>query len=289
LVQSFEVIDEKVGPDRYIAHMTFRFDGAAVTRAFRDFGVTRTVAESPPVLVLPVLDKGGETLLFELDNGWRDAWQAAAADAGLVPVVVPIGDLADIAAIDAARAVAGDAAALAAIAARYGTGSVAVAIARLPADGAVPDALAVDLTVRRGGGVDVGNASYPAMAGEEASLEALFTAAARGTIGRLEDAWRAGNLIDTGTETVIAIEVPVAALGDWTDVDRRLAGVGSIRAIGIDAMGAKAISLNVTYVGDGARLASALAAAGLDLRREADVWVLRKASSGAAADTVIVE
>lgn len=287
LVRSFEVADEKVAPDRYIASLTFHFNEPMARQTFSDMGASRTVTTSPPVLVLPVLETDGAPLLFELDNGWRDAWRDAVAWSGLVPVVVPIGDLQDIASIDAARALAGDPAALDAIARRYGTGTVAVAVARVPTGGVVPDALAVDLTVRQGGGAEVGGASYALPDGAEPSLGALFEAAARGTVARLEDAWRAENLVETGTETAMAIEVPVASVGDWTDVNRRLGGVGSIRRVDIAAMGAKAISLTVRYVGDEGRLASSMAAAGLVLAREADVWVLRR--SGATADTVIVE
>jgi len=287
LVQSFEVIDEKIGPDRYIAHLTFNFNEALVRQTFRELGAIRTVETSPPVLVLPVLDQGGERLLFELENGWRDAWQRVAAGSGLVPVVVPVGDLEDIAAIDAARAVAGDAGALARLAGRYGTGSVAVVEAHVPADGTVPATLGVDVTMHRSITAEVSSAGFGLAEGTEPTLDDLYAAAAQGVVDRLEAAWRADNIVDTGTETAMRLEVPVGAVGDWVDTTRRMAGVGAIRRTEIAAMSAKAVSLVVHYVGDEAQFGAALGAAGLALQREADVWVLRR--TGASPATVIVE
>jgi hypothetical protein len=287
LVQSFEVIDEKVGPDRYIAHLTFNFNETLVRQTFRDLGASRTVETSPPVLVLPVLEQGGARLLFELENGWNDAWQRVAAGSGLVPVVVPIGDLQDIAAIDADRAVAGDADALAKLAGRYGTGTVVVVEAHGPADGTVPTTLVVDMTTHRGVTVETGSATFGSPEAGESTVEALYASAAQGVVDRLKAAWRAGNIVDTGVEAVMRLEVPVGAVGDWIDVTRRMAGVGTIRRTDIAAMSAKAVSLVVYYVGDEARLGAALGAAGLALQREADVWVLRR--TGATPATVIVE
>ncbi len=285
LVQSFQVEGEKVAPDRYIAELTYRFDGAAVRRLFEASGVTHVVAESPPILVLPVFDTGAGLLLFELGNVWREAWQAMPSVQGLVPVVVPIGDLADLAAIDAEQAVAVSPEALAAIAGRYGTASVAVALARLRGDpGAPPTGLDVTLTVRRGGRTEVGAATYtpPPEAGEDVAA-VLLGAAIEGTLRSLEDSWRDENLVDVGTEATLAVEVPVSGLTDWLDVDRRLASVGLVRGVRITVMGVKVISAELRYVGDQPRLVAALADAGLGLERDADLWIMRAVTGGEPA------
>ncbi|MEX2649990.1 MAG: DUF2066 domain-containing protein [Alphaproteobacteria bacterium] len=284
LVQSFQVASEKVAPDRYIAELTYRFDGPAVRRLFEASGVTHVVAESPPVLILPVLDTGAGLLLFELDNGWREAWQAMSSVQGLVPVVVPIGDLADLAAIDAEQAVSASPEALAAIAGRYGTASVAVAVGRLGGIPGSPTGLDVTLTVRRGGGTEVGAAAYapPPGAGEDV-VASLYGAAIEGTLRSLEDSWRDKNLVDVGTEATLAVEVPVSGLAGWLDVDRRLASVGLVRGVRITVMGVKVISAELRYVGDQTRLVAALADAGLGLERDADLWILRAATVGEPA------
>ncbi len=281
LVQSFEVTEEKVAPDRYIARLIYHFDGPGVRRAFQGAGITRIAAASPPVLVLPVIDDGIQPRLFELENPWRDAWHAAVARPGLVPIVVPLGDLNDIATIDAALAIGGDAAALGAVAERYGTGSVAVAVARVEPTGEI----AVTLTVHRGRTTNLDMASYPAtadavdpgaVAGEVSAPP--YEAAVVGTLARLEESWRAESLVDTGVSAALTVEVPVAGLADWRDVKRRLATVGLVREFVVDVMGVKAFTVTLSYGGDEARLASALGAAGLDLAREADLWVLRRAT-----------
>lgn len=272
LVQSFEVTEEKVAPDRYIARLIYRFDGPGVRRAFQGAGITRIAAASPPVLVLAVIDDGVQPRLFELENPWRDAWHAAVARPGLVPIVVPLGDLTDIATIDAAMAIGSDAAALGAVAERYGTGSVAVAVARVEPTGEI----AVTLTIHRGRTTNRDMASYPADAAGGTVPASPYEGAVVGTLARLEQSWRAESLVDTGVSTALTIEVPVAGLADWRDVERRLATVGLVREFVVDVMGVKAFTVTLSYGGDEARLASALGAAGLDLAREADLWVLRR-------------
>src|SRR5262249_23772346 len=82
-----------------------------------------------PVLILPVYQRGTEAVLWEEPNPWRDAWAQSPAPSGPVPLSVPLGDIGDVGAIDAAKARAGDAEALAAVARRNDTEDAIVALA----------------------------------------------------------------------------------------------------------------------------------------------------------------
>ena len=74
----------------------------------------------PPVLVLPVLTSGGKNLLFEDGNTWLAAWNQHRPADGVVRLVLPLGDAADVAAISGDEALAGNSAKLQALATRYG-------------------------------------------------------------------------------------------------------------------------------------------------------------------------
>ena len=84
---------------------------------------------SDPVLVLPVWRDESGAILWDDPNPWRDAWLSAEREPGLVPVVLPEGNLKDLQTIDAAQASERDAERLTAIAGAYGAKQVLVAVA----------------------------------------------------------------------------------------------------------------------------------------------------------------
>jgi hypothetical protein len=134
LIRDFDVAEEKTSAVRYLAKLTYRFKPRAVRSFLRDARVPFAETRSKPVLVLPLFDFEGERLLWDDPNPWREAWYAAPAKGGLVPFVVPYGDLRDFADIDAANALEGNKVRLALIGARYGTAWTMVVLARLSVD-----------------------------------------------------------------------------------------------------------------------------------------------------------
>lgn len=97
LVQDYEVYDEKLSTVRYIATYNFRFKGPEVRRFFSGTGLDYADVVSQPTLVLPYYQKGSQTLLWSHSNLWMQAWARTTEDVnGLLPLVVPMGDLPDI-------------------------------------------------------------------------------------------------------------------------------------------------------------------------------------------------
>src|SRR6185369_10293232 len=86
--------------------------------------------------------------LFEDRNPWREAWAKRPPRDTLMPIVVPLGDLKDIADLDAKQAMAGDVRRLEALARRYGATDTAVAVAQVSLDPATAKPT-VALTVTR--------------------------------------------------------------------------------------------------------------------------------------------
>lgn len=115
MVTGFQISQEKMASDRYIARMAFRFDPRAVDRYFagvnggfvqEDSGDNQEgVAEQPAfvpaqsVLVIPFYQTTRETVLWEDTNMWRHAWDAHANTIlpnAPVRFVVPMGDANDM-------------------------------------------------------------------------------------------------------------------------------------------------------------------------------------------------
>ena len=140
LIVGTEVEQESIKKTSYSARLTYRFDAEAVRRLFGGLGLRFTEAVSRPLVVLPVLGEGEGARLWADPNPWRVAWANHWAPGGLVPLLVPLGELQDLAAADAPEALAGDAAALAEIAGLYGAGGTLVAQASLGGDPAAGEA-----------------------------------------------------------------------------------------------------------------------------------------------------
>ena len=271
LVRDFEVANERSSTVRYLADYTFRFRPDGVRRLLGDAGVPYAETVSKPVTVLPVLRRAGVAVLWNDPNPWRDAWANLKAPAGLVPLVVPLGDAGDIAAIGADQAVAGDAAALGAIAALHGGGDVLIAQAT------IGDGGQLDTTIRRGSGgtlAQVSAATYRPNPGEsEADLMARAVAAADAEV---EEAWKRQNLLSGGSQAVLTAAVSLGSLADWLYVRDRLNGVAGLERSELVALSKQAARVELHYAGDPARLQLALAQRDLVLSGGGTDWTLRR-------------
>jgi hypothetical protein len=213
--------------------------------------------------------------LWDDPNPWREAWHSAVPVDGLVPIVVPPGDLADIGEISAEQAVRGRSDRLRAIAGRYGASDVALALAT-PAVGTGGSARALQVTTTRfglGGSERTTVRNYSAT-GDQA-LEDLIVSAARSTSDQIQEEWKQENLLRPDAEAELIAAVPVSDITDLVDVERRLSGIGVVRRVVVVSVTRSEARLRLQYVGDRDRLAIALAQKDLSLVGENERWTLR--------------
>ena len=275
LVQGFEVADERVGPNRYIASLTFHFKPGAVGRLLRGNGIPYAESASQPLVAVPVYQRGKEFMLWEDGNAWREAWANLPPSDSLVPVIVPIGELADLEIVDADQARAGDRERLDRLAERYGAGEAvvieAVADSELPLN--VPK---VSVTVSRyqGEGVRLGGGTYSGMAWD--TLETVLAVAAAATRAQLENEWKEANLLRFDREDSLAVDIPLTGLADWIDIKNQLGRLALVRELEIAALSPRFARVVLHYLGDSQQLAGALARHDLALAREADLWILHR-------------
>lgn len=96
LINDFEVTNEQLSTIRYVGTYTFRFKDSEVRKFLSTRNMSYTDVASKPVLVLPFYQIGTRTVLWDEENLWKNAWAQAKTFEGLVPVMVPIGDLEDV-------------------------------------------------------------------------------------------------------------------------------------------------------------------------------------------------
>jgi len=221
MVLGFEVANERSSAVRYVASMTYAFDPGRVRGLLTALGVPFAETRSLPVLVISILDSGGGPVLWEEPNPFRTAWTNTVIQTGLVPFIVPYGDIADIRDLTTAQALEGDAGPLGRIAERYGARDVVVVRATPRAAGAV------EVSAQRIGptGFDttlIETVSPPADVEGPVDDQARYLAAIDRTVTMVEDAWKTDNLIRGGLESRVTVTVPIDSMRRWLAVREAL-------------------------------------------------------------------
>ena len=294
MVAGFAIDRELVSTTRYRALLTVDFDPAEVRRLLRESGIAYAETVSKPVLVVAVQRDPGGILLWEDGNRWRRAWEERPPHGGLVPILLPLGDVIDLGTVDAAQALASDADALTALAALYGTSEVAVAVAGLSgsdavakpsapaaqgAEGADNDApaagRALTLSLRRIA-ADESQAIQKTLIGRAGESErALLRRGTDWVITLLEDDWKDTNLIRYDEQRALRATVPIAGLGEWVSIQQSIAALAMVASVEIDSLSLREGRVTLRYHGTEDQLRLALGQNDLDLAPEADEWVLR--------------
>ena len=281
LVYGIEVHNERTSVTRYLASLTVSFAGDSIRGLLQAAGVPFTETPARPALVLPVYSSAGARILWDDPNPWRAAWDDVVGRDTLAPVVLPNGDLTDVALIGAAQAVAGDRARLDAIANRYGVLDVLVAEAtvRFEIGSRTPS---VDVVLRRSGasGEGVTIEGYRGQPGE--TVPELLARAVQEIANGREERWKRETLLQFGTQDSLIATVPIANLGEWVRVRRLLEEAPEVRIVDLMELSPGSAQVGVTFFGDSGRLVLALAQRDLVLGQEDGFWVLRLRSGAGA-------
>ncbi|MDA0998323.1 MAG: DUF2066 domain-containing protein [Proteobacteria bacterium] len=273
-VRDFSVASEKASSVRYIAKLNYTFKDEEFRRLLRAYEVPFAETPSKPVAILPVLEFGATRVLWDTPNGWRDAWERRSAPAGLVPLLLPLGDLTDVTTIGADQATFGDAQALAAIANRYLAGDAMTVYARLGLDQQTSGQILTVILIRPAAPIPSALAAQQFPQRPEESLGDLYARAANATARRIEDLWKRANLIERSSAGVLAVTVPIGGLADWLAVQRQLAQIGVIKRTEIVLMSRQEVRVNLHYVGHPDQLGTALEQVDLSLNQEGGEWLV---------------
>ena len=284
LIQDFSVYDEKTSAVRYLAELNFRFKPEEVRALFRSYRLRFTETRSKPLLVLPIFfSETGEVLLWEETNYWAYAWAERDLTEELVPLLIPLGDLGDVAAIDVERALAGDSEALNGIALRYGAEGVLVAQAGMIGD---PESGGARLDVVADRYAEAAWRIYAdsIVQSQPGSFEVLFDPAIDAVIASAQADWKAANHLSFDDQRRLSAIVPVGELGDWLEVKKRLKDIASIVRLELVYMTRQYAQVDIGFIGDEERLSRALAQSDLTLSRSALAgWELRLAGANGGA------
>lgn len=272
LIQDFEVTNEQLSNVRYVGTYTFRFDQAAVSQFFSVSGVQFTNQSQPAMLVLPFFQEGGKINLWSESNLWLSSWAGATLQRGVVPIVVPIGDLMDVGDLDDARALSYDPEGLTRMLRRYEAGDAALMIA-------VPDAELA--SVAGGGDIAKGNlrislystdGNGPTIVQEmnftadgTQTRDALYAKAVSDLHALLQKDWKSGAFDTSVAEQAFIVSAEFANLGEWVKIQSALKGVRGVSNISIGSLKQNSARIAFAFRGDENALRQSLAQHNLDL------------------------
>jgi hypothetical protein len=284
-INSFEIAQEKVGPNRYIGTLNVSYVATAVQSLLENAGIPYVTRRSDPILVVPVELIDGAPVPWVDSSPWRAAWYDGIDQATVTVLALPLGDLADIAAAPPAAIMTADRASLDALAGRYDTSTVVVATASLRhADPAGPLS-GIDVTVRR---EDAWNRPLLKTVVEPApgeTPEATLNRAVGTVIASIEDDWKAETIGRTEGIQVLPVVVPLAGLRAWVQISRDLGTLEEIRSVTLDMFSQSEARVQIGFVGDLEPLKAAVGRVGLALDQESDGWRLHPADEPAALDS----
>ncbi|MCW8836024.1 MAG: DUF2066 domain-containing protein [Rhodospirillales bacterium] len=274
LVRDFDVAEEKTSAVRYLARLNYRFKEDDVRALLRDHGVPFAETESKPVLILSVFERAGAVSMWDDPNPWRDTWKTMPPRVGLVPFVMPLGDLADIATIGHTQALEGDIQSLGAIAKRYGAADAVVAYAIMKHD-PVRNGVLVEVFVTRYGTVQQEQTLVMTFFSRAGESEAdMLRRAATEITAQVEDHWKRDNLLQFGNPAVLAARIPVQGLADWIEIRRRLGSVAVITRVDLVSLSRSEVQANLHFLGGVEQLSLALEQIDLSVNEEMGSWVI---------------
>lgn len=275
LVLSYEIEEEKRSSVRYLGMLKFRFRRGDVRAFLQSRGINFAETRSKRVLVLPVYEFAGALVLWDDPNPWLSAWNAVPPSDGLVPLRLPVGDLADIRDISAEQAAAGNAEQLVLVAERYGASAVLVAKASVTVEPAT-NKRSLGVTTRYFGGTSADRTAVRSFDySDEDTDETVIRRAALQIALQVEDDWKQENLLRFDKLNNLIADISLTELRQWVEMRERLRRIAYLQGWQLVSVTRRNASVKLTYYGDSEQLRVALAQRDIVLEQGPVNWSLR--------------
>jgi hypothetical protein len=282
-VQNFEINEEELSTTQYVARLTVAYEPGAVRQLLQDRSLPFAETTSAPLVVLPLYEgPDGPRLWPEEGNPWWQAWVDNLDPERLLRMIMPLGDLQDMAIVTTDHVRAADPGPLSTLARRYGGADVLVVTAVPAPDAAGPPS--VRLTARRIGAIDASGEPLGFAGRDGQTMEEVLAEAVQRLQDRLDEHWKSSNLLRFDQGGLMVVDIPITQLSDWVAVSRGLDSLPEVRRVAIDRFAQDNVRVELQYIGDQPRLEQALARLGLALSQEGEAWRLQPTATSPDSD-----
>lgn len=274
MVTGFTVDNERHSTTRYLADVSFNFSPARVRSAMQQSGLIFSETLAKPVVILPIRAGVG----WSNDSQWAQSWKSVSERGSLRPVVVPLGDAAEIAMAGNVIPDAASWAQVAPLAEKYGSTEVWITSAD-PA----PKGLSVSVVTLRSDARRASRYTIIANAGE--SEPQLLVRAAAMVRAAFEENWKSQTAVNYGSRNSLEAAVSFTGLPDWVSIRNELSEIRLIQRVNVNQMLTQGARLQLEFVGKIDQLRATLKQANLTLN-ENDTGLFILARDGADVSTL---
>ena len=264
LVQDFEITSEKTSNVRYIGTYTFRFSQNALQELLNNNNLAYTDVGSKPILILPFYHDGSQTIIWDNNNPWMNAWNKQDSYQGLVPMIVPVGDLMDTADIQNNQALSYNQENLRSMISRYEAGEalIAMALPQFKTGGSTPDTL--DIMLYRT------DRNTPELAAKitvqaDQSGKDIFSAAVIKTQAKLQQDWKQRTTTSSSQSNNLKVRAAFKSMRQWVETHQALKKVQGVHSVKVLSLTPDHAIITMSFNGSESRLRLALAQSDISL------------------------
>ncbi len=277
-LKSLSIEEESISPGRYKGKLTVRFLPNKIRALYSEYGVRVGGEQGPAFLILTIWKGTGDAVLWE-DNPWRQAWINLRAEQSLVPIIVPIGDLADTEMISVSDVLSEDAVKLEAIRKRYDVKKVIIAFAEPAENGTVHARMSGDsplgkLSFDKNYDGETGrveeSAAIAASRFHSVMIDKYKTGSARAEVAATEKKQQAS----ANARKTINARVPFSGPSEWNGLRSRILATPGVTGLDVSSLGGDGAVVALTFVGSPGDMQSSMQASGLNLSREGGGWLI---------------
>lgn len=282
LLKSLSIEQESTGPGRYIGKFTVRFLPTKIFQLFAGYGVNIDVNQAKAVLVIPLWKTAEGVQLWE-DNLWRKAWLGLNLGQSAVPIVVPLGDAEDMAAVSVDDVLTLNPIKLEALRRRYDVKTILVATAEPAADNGIHAVMS--------GSSDLGKINFDKIyTAEEHTLETSATLAASRFHGVMVEKYKSDRQKamalaeadkaqqEANVSQSIPVAVPFTSPSEWNGIRSRILSTPGVIGVDVSTLAGNGAVIRLMYVGDLQTMQDSIQSTGLQMTQVGGSWVIQPLS-----------
>lgn len=266
LVQSFDVIKEKVTQKSYKATLNISFNKELVEKLLQVNNIKYISKTSEPVVVLPLFYNGTSNLLWENSNIWAAAWKKAIASSNYTKFVLPQNETA----ITTEKLISegypkqeSDQQIVQAIANKYFAKKLLLAKATTSGTQGKPS-ITVEISDLNNPASEKNTLTFDAKSDSD-TIETVMQNAAIEIIGNTENKWKQTQNETESAASRVNVNVPISGLSEWNKIKSRLANLDFIQSIAVRSISSSNASIDINFQGDYLQLVADLQKNGLTL------------------------
>lgn len=265
MVQDFEVTKEQLSAKRYKGTYTIRFRPAAFQEQVINQGQSYSDIPRGAVLVLPFYQTSNRTVLWDPSNPFMSAWARAQSTGNVMSsTVVPIGDIEDVAQVNAFSPLNYDPVKFERLRDRYGANEVSIVLASPEVDLSGAESVRLSLySAKIRGPQFAGQINVDGLAGE--TTQQLYDRVVAKLQQQYKSDWKQETAVATMNTQRLDAVMSFSSVREWIDAKQKLERVPGMASVDVNRLTPREASMALHYQGDAQRLAIALGQSGLML------------------------